>query len=71
MNGLMDIQRETELANFKAVIQYEKPNINLYDFTGKLIGSDREYPIINDNILLRGCNLRVAPVIYGKRIRFN
>lgn len=65
MTGIKNLQSGNDLANFRAVVQFEKPNMKLYDFTGKLIVKGQEYPIINDNILLRGCNLRVAPVIYG------
>lgn len=66
MAGIKNLQSGSDLANFRGVVQFEKPNMKLYDFTGKLIVKGNEYPIINDNILLRGCNLRVAPVIYGK-----
>jgi len=65
MTGVKNIRGEEDLANIRSVIQYEKPNLKLYDFNGKLIVKNKEYPIINDNVLLRGCNLRVAPLIYG------
>lgn len=68
MNGIKNIHSEDDLESFRAVVQFEKPNIKLYDFNGKLITNNSENPITNDNILLRGCNLRVAPLIYGLAI---
>lgn len=65
MTSIKGINDVKDLSNFRAVVQYEKPNLKLYDFNGKTILKNKPYPITNDNILLRGCNLRVAPVIYG------
>ncbi|CAF0707238.1 unnamed protein product [Brachionus calyciflorus] len=59
------LSNEEELSKFQGVIKCDKPNANLYDFTGKVVIHGKEYPIGNDNILLRGCNLRIAPIVYG------
>ena len=57
---------EQSLSNLRFTIQCEKPNARLYEFKGKLtLTSGRDIPIGNDNVLLRGCCLRLAPVIYG------
>ena len=39
--------------------------MRLYDFNGKIIINEQQYPIVNENILLRGSTLKIAPVIYG------
>ena len=51
--------------NMSGIVTYEKPNTNLYHFKGKISLNGQEYPITNDSILLRGQNLKIAPVIYG------
>lgn len=65
MSGLPAVTCEDDVKKLQAVAQYEKPNIRLYEFNGKLIVRDKAYPIVNENILLRGCTLRVAPLVYG------
>jgi magnesium-transporting ATPase (P-type) len=59
---------DSDISRLQAVCQYEKPNIRLYEFNGKLIVKDKAYPIVNENILLRGCTLRVSPLVYGLAI---
>lgn len=61
---------EDELArisSFKGVISCEKPNTRLYEFRGKItLANGLDVGINNDNILLRGQNLKIAPFIYGR-----
>jgi len=59
------LNNESELDKLRAVIKADKPNANLYEFNGKIIYKNQQIPIVNDNILLRGCTLRTTPVIYG------
>lgn len=55
-----------DFANLKGVVSCEKPNTRLYEFRGKItLENGKEVPISNDNILLRGQNLKIAPIIYG------
>lgn len=37
-----DLDSEARLANFRAVIECDKPNLNLYEFKGKFIVGDRQ-----------------------------
>jgi phospholipid-translocating ATPase len=64
-NKLPTLNDENDLLNLKGLITYEKPNTNLYQFRGKITINEIEYTLTNDNILLRGQNLKIAPVIYG------
>lgn len=58
---------ERDLSALRGVVNYEKPNTRLYEFRGKItLESGKDVPISNDNILLRGQNLKIAPVVYGK-----
>lgn len=59
------LNRESELEKLHGVIKCDKPNANLYEFNGKILYKNQQIPIANDNILLRGCTLRMTPVIYG------
>ena len=36
-NQLPELRNEADLAEFRCVIEYEKPNVNLYEFNGKFI----------------------------------
>ena len=56
---------ESDLANLNGLIQCDAPNMRLDEFNGKIILNGLEYPIVNENILLRGSTLKIAPVIYG------
>jgi magnesium-transporting ATPase (P-type) len=56
---------EEDLINMRGVISCEKPNARLYEFKGTLLIGDKIYAINNENILLRGTSLQVAPKIYG------
>ena len=59
------IKIESDFANLKGIIQCDAPNMRLDEFNGKIIINGQEYPIVNENILLRGSTLKIAPVIYG------
>jgi len=59
------LKTEKEFSNLRGVIKCDKPNLRLYGFSGKIILGEKEYPIVNENILLRGSTLKIAPVIYG------
>lgn len=55
-----------ELGSIIGVINCEKPNTRLYEFRGKITLADgNEVALSNNNILLRGQNLKIAPIIYG------
>ncbi|CAB3405779.1 unnamed protein product [Caenorhabditis bovis] len=54
-----------EITRFKGEIVCEPPNNKLNKFEGKLIWNNRELPITNDNILLRGCILKNTRWCYG------
>jgi magnesium-transporting ATPase (P-type) len=56
---------QEELADLRGVVSCEKPNARLYEFKGTLLVGDKIYAINNENILLRGTSLQVAPAIYG------
>ena len=36
-NQLSELRTEEDLINFRSVIKYQKPNLNLYEFNGKYI----------------------------------
>ena len=56
-----------KIAKLKGCFEYEPPNNRLYNFTGKFIGSNsQEFPVDNDNILLRGSVLRNTNWILGQ-----
>jgi phospholipid-translocating ATPase len=59
------LKTESEFSNLRGVIKCDKPNLRLYEFSGKIILNGQQYPIVNENILLRGSTLKIAPVIYG------
>lgn len=63
--NLVDLDSEEKLSNFKAIILCDHPNTNLYQFKGKLLIEKTEFPITNENILLRGSCLKISPKIYG------
>jgi hypothetical protein len=46
-----DLDSEEKLTQFNAIIECDKPNVNLYEFNGKFKIDIREIPITNDNIL--------------------
>ncbi|VDK54966.1 unnamed protein product [Cylicostephanus goldi] len=54
-----------DISKFQGEIVCEAPNNNLNRFQGKLIWQGKEYPIINENILLRGCILKNTRWCYG------
>lgn len=64
-NSIPDFKNEKEIGKFKGVIEFEKPNKDLYDFTGKLINNKVECPISIENILLRGTCLKGVSHIFG------
>ena len=39
---LPPLSNETELSSFRGVIQSDKPNLNLYEFNGKLFFDNKE-----------------------------
>ena len=60
------------LEELRAHIEYQQPNVNLYQFVGTLTvypEDRREEPTTTslglDNILLRGCRLKDTDYIYG------
>ncbi|KAK6747023.1 hypothetical protein RB195_000331 [Necator americanus] len=53
------------ISKFNGEIVCEAPNNKLDKFQGKLIWQEREMPITNDNILLRGCILKNTRWCYG------
>jgi len=60
---------EQDFVGLRGVVNYEKPNTRLYEFRGKItLENDVNLAISNDNVLLRGQNLKIAPVIYGLAI---
>jgi phospholipid-translocating ATPase len=59
------LKTESDFSNFRGVIKCDLPNLRLYEFNGKIIVNGQQYPIVNENILLRGSTLKIAPVIYG------
>ena len=54
-----------DLVELSGLITYEKPNNRLYDFKGSIQVNQNTYSISNDNVLLRGTKLKIAPHIYG------
>ncbi|OTF71789.1 phospholipid-transporting ATPase IA-like protein, partial [Euroglyphus maynei] len=48
-----------------AIINCDLPNKELYEFVGKIIINNREYPISPENILLRGAKLRNTEWVIG------
>ena len=63
--SLEELDSEEKLLNLKAIITCDHPNTNLYQFKGKMLLGDTEFPLTNDNILLRGSCLKISPKIYG------
>jgi phospholipid-translocating ATPase len=59
------LKTESDFSNLRGVIKCDLPNLRLYEFNGKIIVNEQQYPIVNENILLRGSTLKIAPVIYG------
>jgi phospholipid-translocating ATPase len=59
------LKTESDFSNLRGVIKCDLPNLRLYEFNGKIIVNGQQYPIVNENILLRGSTLKIAPVIYG------
>ncbi|KAJ1349119.1 hypothetical protein KIN20_004570 [Parelaphostrongylus tenuis] len=53
------------ISSFNGEIVCEAPNNRLEKFQGRLIWKERELPITNDNILLRGCILKNTRWCYG------
>ncbi|CAF0845998.1 unnamed protein product [Brachionus calyciflorus] len=61
-----NLKTVSDLKNLSAIIEYEPPNQNLYEFVGNLkIDEQRTIPINPDQILLRGSQLRNTEWIYG------
>ncbi|CAF0782460.1 unnamed protein product [Brachionus calyciflorus] len=56
---------KSELINLKGRITCDKPNVDLYEFKGKLEIDNSKYFLSNENLLLRGSTLKIASVIYG------
>lgn len=63
--NLHDLDSEQKLSKFKAIILCDNPNTNLYQFKGKILMGETEFPITNENILLRGSCLKISPKVYG------
>jgi phospholipid-translocating ATPase len=59
------IENENDLTKLRGVISCEKPNPRLYEFKGTLTMENHLYSLSNENILLRGASLKVAPAAYG------
>lgn len=62
---------EIELRHFSASIQCDRPNKNLYSFNGtisiydSISGLASDYPILYENLLLRGTRLKNTSYVYG------
>ncbi|KAJ7385268.1 Phospholipid-transporting ATPase ID [Desmophyllum pertusum] len=56
---------EEQLSQVKMEISCEPPNNRLDKFKGKLVYEDTEYPLDNENVILRGCVLRNTKWVYG------
>jgi phospholipid-transporting ATPase len=58
-----------KITALQGYFEYEPPNNRLYTFTGKLmLPNGEEFPVDNDNILLRGSTLRNTDWILGQVI---
>ena len=58
-----------KISGLQGYFEYEPPNNRLYNFTGKLkLSSGEEFPVDNDNILLRGSTLRNTDWVLGQVI---
>ncbi|KAJ4961143.1 hypothetical protein NE237_021053 [Protea cynaroides] len=59
------LQEEVSFHDFKAVIQCEDPNANLYTFVGTMKFGEQQYPLSPQQLLLRDSKLRNTDYIYG------
>eukprot|EP01124_Arcella_intermedia_P011864 TRINITY_DN18240_c0_g1_i1.p1 TRINITY_DN18240_c0_g1~~TRINITY_DN18240_c0_g1_i1.p1 ORF type:complete len:1316 (+),score=309.58 TRINITY_DN18240_c0_g1_i1:539-3949(+) len=53
------------LSKFKAEIECDPPNEDLYNFQGRLTIGDKVFPLSNNEILLRGCTLKNTDWVTG------
>jgi phospholipid-translocating ATPase len=53
------------LATFRAEIVVEDPNLDLYNFEGKVIVGDETRPLTNNQVIYRGSVLRNTPSMLG------
>lgn len=56
---------EEQLSTVKMEISCDPPNNRLDKLKGKLVYEDTQYPLENDNVILRGCVLRNTKWVYG------
>ncbi len=52
------LKTESDFSNLRGVIKCDLPNLRLYEFNGKIILNEQQYPIVNENVLLRGSTLK-------------
>lgn len=57
--------KEAENGYLTGIIKCEPPNANLYSFTGVYTSSQKEYPLFNKNLLIRGCYIRRTESVVG------
>lgn len=57
--------KEAENGYLTGIIKCEPPNSNLYSFTGVYTSSQKEYPLFNKNLLIRGCYIRRTESVVG------
>ncbi len=58
------------LSSFDGEIECEPPNNNLNRFQGNLKWKNENYPLKNENVLLRGTRLRNTQWVVGSKFNF-
>jgi hypothetical protein len=51
---------EIDLQNLRIRIDYERPNPFLYLFNGAIIEGRNRHMLDNNNIVLRGCSVKIS-----------
>ena len=64
-DNIPQFKTEKEFSNLRGIVKCDKPNMRLDEFTGKILLDEREFPVLNENVLLRGSTLKISPVVYG------
>jgi phospholipid-translocating P-type ATPase (flippase) len=65
LDATSNFPEDTSFQTFKAVINCEDPNANLYSFVGGLQLEEQQYPLTPQQLLLRDSKLRNTDFIYG------
>ncbi|XP_059643891.1 putative phospholipid-transporting ATPase 9 isoform X2 [Cornus florida] len=60
-----NLNEDSKLQSFRAVIRCEDPNANLYTFVGSLMVGEQQYPLAPQQLLLRDSKLKNTDFIYG------